>query len=125
MRVKDKGYEEPLHERIPMVLLLGLAAWIALASSVAAQQSAPRIGYIYPAGSRQGAELDLVVGGRNLQGIATAYVSGSGVQTFAFGYATVDDGRPGDCRDGHDPRHHRGGRGAGPARAAARNTRRA
>lgn len=69
------------------LLLLGLTVCLALASSVAAQQSAPRIGYIYPAGSRQGAELDLVVGGRNLQGIATAYISGSGVQTFAFGYA--------------------------------------
>ncbi len=68
-------------------LIWGAAACIALASSVAAQQAAPRIGYIHPAGSRQGAELDLVVGGRNLQGIATAYVSGRGVQTFAFGYA--------------------------------------
>jgi len=68
-------------------LLLSLVAWITLESFVAALQAAPRIGYIYPAGSRQGAELDLVVGGRYLQGIATAYVSGSGVQTFAFGYA--------------------------------------
>ena len=76
------------------LLLLGLAAWLAIASSVAAQQSAPRIGYIYPAGSRQGAELDLVVGGRNLQGITTAYVSGSGVQTFAFGYGTVETAVP-------------------------------
>ena len=66
-------------------LLLGVVAYLAIPSSARAQ-SAPRIGYIYPAGSRQGAELDLVVGGRNLQGITTAYVSGAGVQTFAFGY---------------------------------------
>jgi len=67
-------------------LLLKLATCLAVVSSAAAQESAPRIGYIYPAGSRQGAELDLVVGGRNLAGVPTAYVSGRGIQTFAFGY---------------------------------------
>lgn len=61
-----------------------------LSAAALAQQSA-RIGYIYPAGSRQGAELELVIGGRSLSGIVSVYVSGKGVQTFAFGYAKPEN----------------------------------
>jgi hypothetical protein len=77
--------------RWSLVLALALAACLALASAVSAQQTRPRIGYIYPAGSRQGAELELIVGGRNLAGVATAYVSGSGIETFAFGYSNPEN----------------------------------
>ncbi len=62
-----------------------------LVSSAAAQPNRPRIGYIYPAGSRQGATLELIVGGRNLAGIATAYVSGAGIETFAYGYSNPEN----------------------------------
>ena len=72
-------------------LLLALAACVAFASAISAQQTRPRIGYIYPAGSRQGAELELIVGGRNLAGVATAYISGSGIDTFAFGYSNPEN----------------------------------
>ena len=72
-------------------LLLSLAACLILAPTASAQQTRPRIGYVYPAGSRQGARLELIVGGRNLAGIATAYVSGSGIETFAFGYSNPEN----------------------------------
>lgn len=72
-------------------LLLSLAACLILAPPVWAQQARARIGYIYPAGSRQGAKLELIVGGRNLAGIATAYVSGSGIETFAYGYSNPEN----------------------------------
>jgi hypothetical protein len=72
-------------------LLLSLAVWLTWASATSAQQTRPRIGYIYPAGSRQGAEFELIVGGRNLVGVATAYVSGSGIETFAFGYRNPEN----------------------------------
>ena len=71
-------------------LLLSLIGCL-LASTAFAQRTRPRIGYIYPAGSRQGAKLELIVGGRNLAGIATAYISGSGIETFAFGYSNPEN----------------------------------
>ena len=72
-------------------LPISLATCLVLASTVWAQRVRPRIGYIYPAGSRQGAQLELIVGGRNLAGIAKAYVSGSGIETFAFGYGNPEN----------------------------------
>ena len=70
---------------------LTLSICLTLVPAVSAQQTRPRIGYIYPAGSRQGATLELKVGGRNLAGIATAYISGSGIETFAFGYSKPEN----------------------------------
>jgi len=72
-------------------LLLTVTVCLTFASTVSAQQTRPRIGYIYPAGSRQGAELELIVGGRNLAGVATASISGSGIDTFAFGYSNPEN----------------------------------
>ncbi len=71
--------------------ILTVTACLTLPSIVSAQQTRPRIGYIYPAGSRQGATLEVKVGGRNLAGIATVYVSGSGIETFAFGYSNPEN----------------------------------
>jgi len=51
--------------------------------SAAAQQPAqrqPHIGYVYPAGGRQGATARVVVGGQFLNDVTSAFVSGSGVQ---------------------------------------------
>lgn len=73
-------------------LLPTLLACLILAPAVSGQQSRrPHIGYIYPAGSRQGATLELIVGGRSLSGVATAYISGSGIETFAFGYGNPEN----------------------------------
>jgi len=73
-------------------ILSTVTACLILVGSAFAQQDArPRIGYIYPAGSRQGAQLELIIGGRNLAGVATAYISGTGIETFAFGYSNPEN----------------------------------
>ena len=58
--------------------------WAALAVLLAApavhgQQNPPTIGYVYPAGGRQGATFQMTVGGQFLQGAKAAHVSGRGV----------------------------------------------
>ncbi len=67
------------------------ACVVALTTPLCAQRARPHIGYVYPAGSRQGAELELIVGGRTLAGIARAYISGTGIETFAFGYSNPEN----------------------------------
>ncbi|MCX6637644.1 MAG: hypothetical protein NT090_21530, partial [Acidobacteria bacterium] len=59
---------------------LGLAAALAVAPAVQAQQITPHIGYVYPAGGRQGASFEVTVGGQFLDGVKQAYVSGAGVE---------------------------------------------
>ena len=54
-----------------------------------AQPSPPHIGYVYPAGGRQGAVSQVMVGGQYLNNATNAYVSGTGVQA-----AVVDYSRP-------------------------------
>ena len=56
----------------------GLAVLIAAVPAARAQQT-PHIGYIYPAGGRQGATIDVTVGGQFLNGVSEAYFSGQGV----------------------------------------------
>jgi hypothetical protein len=51
----------------------------ALASVVQAQNS-PRIGYVYPAGGRQGDTFQVVIGGRYLDGVSAASICGRGMQ---------------------------------------------
>jgi hypothetical protein len=53
-------------------LVLGVAA-------APAQSVSPRLGYVYPAGGRQGATLEVVLGGQFLDGATNAFVSGTGV----------------------------------------------
>jgi hypothetical protein len=65
-------------------ILLGL---LAFAASVPAQQTSPHIGYVYPAGGRQGAVFQVAVGGQNLRGATNAYVSGPGVQSVVIDYS--------------------------------------
>jgi len=59
-----------------------LVLWLtAIPASFAAQ--APRsthLGYVYPAGGRQGARFEVEIGGQYLNDIRRAYVSGTGVQ---------------------------------------------
>ena len=57
------------------------------AGSVMAQQITPHIGYVYPAGGRQGATFQIVVGGQFLEGATNnVYVSGDGVQATAVDF---------------------------------------
>jgi len=80
--------EKRMNRVIPVV---GLVLAFALTSTPSLAQQNARIGYVYPAGSRQGAELELVIGGRSLAGIVSVYISGKGIQTFAFGYAKPEN----------------------------------
>jgi len=74
------------HGYMPCALRLTmvLAVLMAFASTALGQQrpatGGARVGYIYPAGACQGATTRAVVGGEFLDGIAQAYISGSGVQ---------------------------------------------
>ena len=58
------------------------AAVTALAAALAAQQrpQVPHAGYVYPAGGRQGASIEVRVGGEFLDDASKAYFSGQGVQ---------------------------------------------
>ncbi len=58
------------------VTLSHLLAWLAPAH---AQQS-PHVGYVFPAGGRQGTEFEVRVGGQFLDGVAAAHISGPGIQ---------------------------------------------
>jgi hypothetical protein len=50
-------------------------------------QQTPHIGYIYPAGGRQGAVFQVAVGGQYLNNATNAYVSGDGVQALVVDYS--------------------------------------
>jgi hypothetical protein len=54
-----------------MVLALAAAAW--------AQQGPPHVGYVYPAGGRQGETFAVKIGGQYLDGVTGVYVSGGGI----------------------------------------------
>ena len=62
------------------------ALWLGASLSLLAQQTAPHIGYVYPAGARQGAELEIIVGGQLLAGARRAYFTGTGVEAEVTGY---------------------------------------
>ena len=49
-------------------------------------QNTPHLGYVYPAGGRQGATFQVVVGGQFLVNVTNAYVSGAGVQATVIEY---------------------------------------
>ncbi len=62
----------PIRSWAAAVLFLGtLSGWT--------QSTGPRIAFVYPAGARQGASLELTLGGQFLDGVTNALVSGSGV----------------------------------------------
>ncbi len=44
------------------------------------QQRQPRIGYVYPAGARQGASAQVTVGGQFLSDVTNAFISGAGIK---------------------------------------------
>jgi hypothetical protein len=62
------------------LLLYGLAALLAAVETVQAQQAAPHIAYVYPAGGRQGAIFQATIGGQYLEGASKVYISDSGIQ---------------------------------------------
>ena len=63
-----------------------LAILPACVTPAGAQQIAPHVGYVYPAGGRQGATFEVTVGGQFLDGVSGAFISGAGVQTSVIGH---------------------------------------
>ena len=72
-----------LNRAAPLTTLLGL---LAFSPSALAQPAPPHIGYVYPAGGRQGAVFQVAVGGQYLNNATNAYVSGNGVQAVVVDY---------------------------------------
>jgi hypothetical protein len=69
---------------------LGVSAVIYLSQlllSAQQQPVPPHIGFLYPAGGRQGTTYDAIVGGQNLGGAYEVYLSGAGVQATVTRYA--------------------------------------
>jgi hypothetical protein len=67
-----------------VAILLGL---LVFAASVRAQPTSPRIGYVCPAGGRQGTVFQIAVGGQFLNSATNAFVSGPGVQAVVVDYS--------------------------------------
>ena len=78
-------------------------ATLALAVTAFAQQQQPlipHIGFIYPAGGRQGASLEITIGGQNLTGANQVYITGSGVQVSVSKYTKpLTPGQAANLRD--------------------------
>ena len=60
--------------------LLVFAVLLAAAPAALAQQNVPHVGYVFPAGGKQGTTFEAVIGGQFLEGVGTVYFSGGGVQ---------------------------------------------
>lgn len=61
--------------------------WFAALSVALAQPQPPHIGYVYPAGGRQGTTFDIAVGGQYLSAASNVYFSGVGVQGVVIEHA--------------------------------------
>ncbi|MBI5387386.1 MAG: PPC domain-containing protein [Verrucomicrobia bacterium] len=57
-----------------------LAVLLGIAAAALAQPFTPRIGYVYPAGGRQGTTFQIAVGGQYLDSVTNVFVSGRGVR---------------------------------------------
>ena len=67
---------------LPQLFALTL---LTLASAAYAQQ-APHVGYVFPAGAKQGTTVQIAVGGQALDGVSEAFVSGKGVEATVVEY---------------------------------------
>jgi hypothetical protein len=77
----------------PRPALLGLVTVLASAATLHAQLPGPHVGYVYPAGAKQGSTVRVKVGGQLLDGAAGVYVSGAGItgKVIDFTKATQQD----------------------------------
>jgi len=64
-------------------VILGLVILLAF---VSAGQAQSYIGFVYPAGGRQGATFRITLGGQALEGVNSAFISGTGVQARMVEY---------------------------------------
>jgi hypothetical protein len=65
------------------------AVALAAAPPAPAQQREPHIGYLYPAGGRQGTTFEITVGGQYLEGVSAVECSGRGVQVAIGRHITI------------------------------------
>ena len=65
--------------------MLAIASLAAGAQTAWAQTNGPQVGYVYPAGCRQGTTVTVVVGGRQLQGVEQGFFSGTGLSVRVIG----------------------------------------
>jgi hypothetical protein len=65
--------------------MLCLAVLLVPFSTARAQPGPPRIGYVYPAGGRQGTSLQVTVGGQYVTDAKSARISGKGIQAVVLG----------------------------------------
>lgn len=61
-------------------------AFLLVLASISWAQRAPRLGYVYPAGGRQGATFEVTVGGQGLAGASEVFFTGRGVQATVLDY---------------------------------------
>jgi hypothetical protein len=66
---------------------LGLLLPLVLLALPALAQNTPRIGYVHPAGGRQGSSFQATVGGQSLAGVTNVHVSGGGVNCVVVAYS--------------------------------------
>ena len=61
-------------------VVLGMAILLAMAAPAWAQRAGVHIGYVYPAGGKQGTTFEAIIAGQFISSINHVYVSGGGVQ---------------------------------------------
>ncbi len=67
--------------------ILTLAGVLAVATALSGQQSfTPHIGFVFPAGGRQGTSFQVQVGGQYLGNVSNVFVSGAGIQAGVVDY---------------------------------------
>jgi len=71
---------QDLHMTGIIILLCGAAAWAAPSGLD------PYIGFVYPAGGRQGTTFKVILRGQRLKTVDSAYISGSGVRASVIDY---------------------------------------
>lgn len=73
-----------LTQKVEWLAIVALITWLAASSSQA--QVRPYIGFAYPAGGQQGANFQIRLGGQGLDGVNSAFVSGTGVTAKVIAY---------------------------------------
>ena len=88
-RNRERSSAQPTAGRrfVRLRIRFTLLALLALRFGLHAQPAAPHLGYVYPAGGRQGTVVQLAIGGQYLNNATNAYVSGPGVQAAFVEYA--------------------------------------
>ena len=70
----------PRRPQFSLVLVMILAAWLAMAAVASAQVGTAHVGYVFPAGGRQGTTFFVTLGGQTLDGVNEVHISGSGAR---------------------------------------------